>query len=296
LAADAESDEEVSRFDLVSHLRHYSESTGTVAAIEKDQWPAPRVLEKLHRFADQSVSPKGVPLFADSSVAEWYPAFAVDGLGAAARADLAKRRTREWNANMAFPRFLSSVSSFLLGHACATSRFPVTYAFGHLLVLIRVADVHGGPVAFRYFDEVLTHLKRMQRERRVVDWAVLLCSEQKEWLNRAKGHAREGAPPSREPPPARQRLPSGQKGAKGKGKGEPAAGSKSNFCFDFDARPNARSNSCMLGSACPRKHVDTRDPAVAAAFDKSRAAYDRNRALRASMPARSRSRGRRDVR
>ena len=58
LAADAESDEEASRFDLVSHVRHYAESTGTVAAIEKDHCPAPRVLEKLHRFAGQTVSPK----------------------------------------------------------------------------------------------------------------------------------------------------------------------------------------------------------------------------------------------
>jgi len=294
LAADAESDEEASRFDLVSHLRHYAESTGTVAAIEKDHWPAPRVLEKLHRFAGQSVVPRGVPLFADSSVAEWYPACAVEGLGAAARSDLAKRRAKEWNAGMAFPRFLSSVSAFLLGHACATDRFPVTYAFGHLLVLIRVADVYGGPVAFRYFEEVLTHLRRMQRERRPVDWVVLLCNEQKEWLSRARGDVREGPPPARDPLPARGRQPSGAKGGKGKGKGEPAPGNKRPFCFSWDPRPGAKSHTCTLGAACPRRHVDTRDPKQAAEFDKAVLSFERNRAARASK--RSRSRSRRDKR
>ena len=201
--------------------------------------------------------------------------------------------------------------TFWLSHAAVgLVKFPSVFA--HNLLVLRLASEHSVNFALKYERRLVSRMQERLKAHESLSFSSLLerldtrivqsleiedaCRLAREKPPRsdppapkagARQHGRgsnaastSAADTSRRPartPSPRRQLP--RQGARSRTRsarrGAPPASAqkatRKQVCFDFNPSAGRR---CPLGARCTKEHLDTKDPALKARFDKAKAAFD----------------------
>ena len=296
--AEAENDEDSGTFDLARFLRNASAPHGGFGALDLGWFSDSRRLTAL----DSETRKRGSSVVASTGFEEWNPQWLGLDQPTSVKKSLHTDRTKNMEAS-GLAKILGNINTFWLSHA-AVGVVSIPAVYSHLLCLIKLADERSVRFAILYerrlTARILERIRSGERFRcsqciekldtRIID---RLDIEESRSARLLKTPTKDKAPDARPKYAApshsgakvtqRRRSPSKPRGSRQTPPKAPAArrertppratrrertpprAEKKQVCLDHD--PSSR-RSCPLGSRCPKDHLDTKDPALKARFDK----------------------------
>lgn len=273
-AQDLEDDEET--FDLPRFLNTPVEVFP--GAIDS-KWFAS--LDRLHLLQKKAAARRDryLPYIVDSGIELWHPLWWGSRLAQQDRDRFLAQRKRDPGHSLA--SMIGYSTTFWLSH-CAAGLVRFESVFAHILLIVRLFEERGGKFAYRYTRALLDRIRTSIREGLYMDVDRAISSED---ISIVQELMAAGVPPP--PPPAiPSEVPasplkpgpttppgSGKRDSKGSGKKDSGPGTgkgigtqKRHVCFDHDP---LNSKVCTLGPGCPRDHLDTRQPALLARYNRA---------------------------
>ena len=292
ILAEVENEDDSGLFDLARFLKKSETFRGDFDCLDLG-WFAD--LRKLHAL-DTEARRRNYRLLASTGFEEWNPQWLGLDKPTSVRKAMHSERTKSLESS-GLARVLGNITTFWLSHA-AVGLVSLPAAFAHFLLLMRLADERSVKFVLAYerrlmvrmlerirsgekfkFCDCISHLDSRIVDRLDIEEArpervskplpkekprdtrlrppVTPRDNKAPVRRRSASKDRKRSPPrrlavkrERTPPRAPKRSP---------------ASDRRPLCLEHD--PASR-KTCPLGSRCPKEHLDTKDPALKARFDK----------------------------